>query len=75
MIGKEGSTLEGQGFIQRLWADANAHFAQVQPLAKKDKDGNLVGIWGAMSDFFPLIPTVGRKFQQRLVPCRCGMSG
>ena len=51
VIGKEGSTLEGQGFIQRLWADANAHFAQVQPLAKKDKDGNLVGIWGAMSDF------------------------
>ena len=51
VIGKEGSTLEGQGFIQSLWADANAHFAQVQPLAKKDKDGNLVGIWGAMSDF------------------------
>lgn len=51
VIGKEGSTLEGQGFIQSLWADANAHFAQVQPLAKKDKDGNLVGIWGVMSDF------------------------
>lgn len=51
VIGKEGSTLEGQGFIQRLWADANAHFAQVQPLTKKDEDGNLVGIWGTMSDF------------------------
>ena len=51
VIGKEGSTLNGQGFIQRLWADANAHFREVQPLAKKDEHGQLVGIWGAMSDF------------------------
>ncbi len=26
VIGKEGSTLEGQNFIQKLWADANTHF-------------------------------------------------
>ena len=51
VIGKEGSTLEGQGFIQKLWSDANSHFSEVQPLAKKDENGNLVGIWGAMSDF------------------------
>ena len=51
VIGKEGSTSEGQGFIQRLWAEANAHFSEVQPLAKKDENGHLVGIWGAMSDF------------------------
>ena len=50
VIGKEGTTLDGDGFIQRLWADANAHFNEVQPLAKKDENGNLVGIWGAMSD-------------------------
>lgn len=50
VIGKEGSTLDGPGFIQKLWADANAHFDEVQPLAKKDAHGNLVGIWGAMSD-------------------------
>ena len=50
VIGKEGSTLDGQGFIQRLWADANAHFSEVQPLEKKDENCNLVGIWGAMSD-------------------------
>lgn len=50
VIGKEGSTLEGPGFIQKLWADANSHFGEVQPLAKKDENGNLVGIWGAMSD-------------------------
>ena len=50
VIGKEGSTLDGPGFIQRLWADANAHFGEVQPLAKIDDNGNLAGIWGAMSD-------------------------
>ena len=50
VIGKEGSTLEGQNFIQKLWADANAHFSEVQELAKKDAAGNIIGIWGAMSD-------------------------
>ena len=50
VIGKEGSTLDGQGFIQKLWTDANSHFSEVQPFAKKDENGNLVGIWGAMSD-------------------------
>lgn len=51
VIGKEGSTSDGPGFIQRLWEDANAHFAEVQHLAKKDEAGNIVGIWGAMTDF------------------------
>ena len=51
VIGKEGSTLDGEGFIQRLWADANSHFKEVQHLAKKDTNGNIIGIWGAMSDF------------------------
>ena len=51
VIGKEGSTLDGQGFIQKLWEDANSHFEEVQALAKRDESGNLVGIWGAMSDF------------------------
>lgn len=50
VIGKEGSTLDGQGFIQKLWEDANTHFNEVQPLARKDENGNLTGIWGAMSD-------------------------
>lgn len=50
VIGKEGSTLDGQGFIQKLWTDANSHFNEVQHLAKKDDSGNLLGIWGAMSD-------------------------
>lgn len=50
VIGKEGSTLDGEGFIQKLWEDANGHFAQVAHLAKRDENGNLAGIWGAMSD-------------------------
>lgn len=50
MIGKEGSTEDGSGFIQRLWADANAHFWEVAHLAKRDANGDLVGIWGAMSN-------------------------
>ena len=51
VIGKEGSTNDGPGFVQSLWTDANAHFAEVAHLAKKDENGNLVGIWGAMTDF------------------------
>ena len=50
VIGKEGSTFDGEGFIQRLWADANSHFGEVAHLAKKDVNGHLVGIWGAMFD-------------------------
>ena len=49
VIGKEGSTLDGEGFIQKLWDDANGHFDEVAHLAKRDENGNLVGIWGAMS--------------------------
>lgn len=51
VIGKEGSTNDGDGFIQRLWEEANSHFAEVEHLAKRNEAGNLVGIWGAMSDF------------------------
>ena len=51
VIGKEGTTLDGSDFIQKLWEDANSHFSEVQQLAKKDEHGNIVGIWGAMSDY------------------------
>ena len=48
VIGKEGATTD---FIQKLWNDANSHFGEVAHLAKKDENGNISGIWGAMSDF------------------------
>ena len=51
VIGKVGSTLDGEGFIQKLWNDANSHFSEVAHLAKKDANGSIVGVWGAMSDF------------------------
>ncbi len=51
VIGKEGSTNDGEGFIGALWDDANSYFAEIAHLAKKDENGNLCGIWGAMSDF------------------------
>lgn len=51
VIGKEGSTTDGPGFIQKLWAQANANFSQVQSLAKTDENGNFAGFWGTMSDY------------------------
>lgn len=51
VIGKEGSTSDGEIFVQELWDNANLHFEEVRHLAKKDENGNIVGIWGAMSDF------------------------
>lgn len=51
VIGKEGSTEDGIGFVQQLWTEANSRFAEVVNLAQKDENGNLVGIWGVMTDF------------------------
>ena len=42
--------MDGEGFIQKLWDDANGHFHEIAHLAKRDAAGQLVGIWGAMSD-------------------------
>lgn len=50
VIGKEGSTIDGEGFIQKLWNDVNSHFSEIAHLAKKNASGDIVGIWGAMSD-------------------------
>ncbi len=51
VIGREGSTLDGPGFVQRLWDEANAHFSEIQPLVKRDEAGRCCGFWGAMTDF------------------------
>lgn len=50
VIGKEGAISDGNNRIPSLWADANSHFEEIAHLAKRDETGNLVGIWGAMSD-------------------------
>lgn len=50
VIGLEGSTADGEDFVQRLWEAANSRFGEVAHLAKTDADGSLCGVWGAMSD-------------------------
>lgn len=50
VIGMEGSTADGAGFVPRLWEKANGRFSEVEALAARDDSGHLLGIWGAMSD-------------------------
>lgn len=50
VIGKQGSTRDGDGFIGRLWETANSNYSEISALVKKDENGNPVGFWGAMSD-------------------------
>ena len=49
LIGKIGSTDDGKDFVQHLWQEANSHFDEVAPLAKRNADGQPIGFWGAMS--------------------------
>lgn len=51
VIGREGSTADGPGFIQKLWREANEHFDEISHLVMRDSGGNPVGFWGAMTDF------------------------
>ena len=51
VIGKEGSTEEGAGFIGRLWQSANENFPEISHLAIQNERGFPAGVWGAMSDF------------------------
>ncbi len=66
VIGKEGSTDQGDGFIQKLWEDANSHFGEVEHLAKRDESGGIAGIWGAMSDFSRSFQPWGEGFSRGL---------
>lgn len=51
VIGKEGRGVAGNGgeWIAPLWAEANAHFAEIEPLTKRTSSGQFAGFWGAMS--------------------------
>lgn len=66
VIGKEGSTADGPGFIQRLWEQANACFGEIQALVKRDAAGNACGFWGAMSDFSRTFMPWEKNFTQGL---------
>ena len=50
VIGMEGSTADGPGFIPALWEKANSRFNKVAHLAKTYPEGSLCGVWGAMTD-------------------------
>lgn len=39
VVGKEGSTSDGDGFIQRLWSEANAHLGKSRTWSKKMETG------------------------------------
>lgn len=49
VIGIEGSTNDGSGFIQALWDRANSRFGEVASLAARTGDGG-IRVWGLMSD-------------------------
>ncbi|WP_367179360.1 GyrI-like domain-containing protein [Clostridium sp.] len=51
VIGKEGSTNDGNGFVNKLWENADNHYNEIEFLAKKDEKGTILGFWGLMSDF------------------------
>ncbi len=50
VIGMEGCTADGPGFIPALWEKGNSRFQEVAHLAKTNPDGSLCGVWGAMSN-------------------------
>lgn len=50
VIGKEGEARPGCNPAPALWAEANAHYAEVDALALRDEKGIPAGFWGAMSD-------------------------
>jgi Uncharacterized protein conserved in bacteria len=52
VIGKVGQGLsaESRSWIPKIWQEANVKFEEVRDLAKTDHEGNIIGIWGAMSD-------------------------
>ena len=51
VIGMEGATTDGDGFIQRLWEAANSRFGEIAHLVRTDANGIPAGVWGAMTDF------------------------
>jgi len=50
VIGKEGSSRDGEGFVPRLWQEANGHFSEIAHLIRMN-GGIPAGVWGAMTDF------------------------
>ena len=63
VIGKEGATTDGAGFIQKLWDEANSHFGEIAHLAKKGKMGTSAE-YGAQCLTFPVPSSPGKAFRK-----------
>ncbi|MCI1244767.1 MAG: DUF3795 domain-containing protein [Bacilli bacterium] len=51
VIGKEGSTEDGEGFIPRLYEAAEKGFGAIKSFVRRGEDGLPEGMYGLMSDF------------------------
>ena len=61
VIGKEGSTAEGEGFIQKLWQEAQRPFRGDRPPGEAGPGRGAGGhLGGPSTDFFPLPSGPGR---------------
>ena len=45
VLGKQGSTKDGEFFIEKLWISADSYFPEIGDIAKKDEEVNLSGVW------------------------------
>ena len=52
VIGHEGSTADGEGFVMRLWQLSNERFAEAAHLAKREADGRLLDeLWRESKEY------------------------
>ena len=66
VIGREGSSKDGPGFVQKLWKEANAHYPEIAHLTLKAESGAPRGLWGAMTDFSRTFQPWGNGFSEGL---------
>lgn len=59
VIGKEGATTDGAGFIQKLWDEANSHLEKFRIWHRKMKMGALAE-YGVQCLIFPFLSALGR---------------
>lgn len=50
VLGREGATEDGAGFIPALWQAANEHFPEIAPSVVYNEGGAPARLWGLMSD-------------------------
>lgn len=63
IIGKmgEGLATEGKKWIPPLWESANSNFNEIADLVRYDDKGNVLGVWGIMTDVREKFEPWGKK--------------